>query len=264
MQKAKSIVVIPARYESSRFPGKPLAPIQGVTMIQRVWQIAQRCQQPDEIYIATDSELIASHAQSFGAKVLMTPIECLTGTDRVAAACAQFANDDDIVISLQGDAVLTPPWVIDEVIDALQKNPSMPIATPAVKLTHTALKTFLNHKKISPSSGTTVTFDKNFKALYFSKQPIPFHYDLTAPTAQMYRHIGLYGYRYQTLKILQSLPQSPLEKAEKLEQLRALEQGIPIQIVCVDYKGRSHGSVDTPEDIKVVEHIIQQEGELIS
>lgn len=260
----KAIVVIPARYESSRFPGKPLAPIHGITMIERVWRISQRCQQMDEAYIATDSEIIASHAQAFGAKVLMTPVECQTGTDRVALACDKLASADDIIVSLQGDAVLTPPWVVDDVINALKNNPEMPIATPAVKLTQIALKDFLNHKKISPSSGTTVTFDKNFKALYFSKQPIPFHYDLTTSNACMYRHIGLYGYRYQTLKILQSLPQSPLEKIEKLEQLRALENGIPIQVVCVDYQGRSHGSVDTPQDVKVVEHIIEEEGELIA
>lgn len=261
-------IVIPARYDSSRFPGKPLANIHGKTMLERVWQIAMRCKKADNVTVATDSDIIADHAKSFGAKVIMTSASCLTGTDRVAEACEHFANEDSnedsIVISLQGDAVLTPPWVLDQMIEAMQTDLTAPMVTPAVKLTLQSLHDFLNHKKISPSSGTTVTFDKNGYALYFSKQPIPYLYNPEAPEAFLYRHIGLYGYRFKTLKQLQSLPQSPLEKLEKLEQLRALENGIAIKVVCVDYQGRSHGSVDTPQDVALIENIITKEGELVT
>lgn len=259
-----AVIVIPARYDSTRYPGKPLALIKGISMIERVWRIARQCQNADAVYIATDSEIIASHASAFGAQILMTSPTCPTGTDRVAQAARSFAHAETILVSLQGDAVLTPPWIVDDIIHALKADPEVTIATPAVKLTANTLKNFLNHKKISPSSGTTVTFDKNGNALYFSKQPIPFQYDIHASHASLYRHIGLYGYRFKTLKLLQELPQSPLEKIEKLEQLRALENGIPIRVVLVDYKGRSHGSVDTPHDIGVVEEIIAFEGELIS
>lgn len=257
-------IIIPARYESSRFPGKPLALINGLSMIERVWRIAKKCKHADDVFVATDSDIIFDHVTKFGAKAIMTSEDCRTGTDRVAQAAAYLKNDNAIIISLQGDAVLTPPWIIDAVISAMKQDSSVKLATPAVKLTGNALQTFLDHKRLSPSSGTTTVFDQNGNALYFSKQPIPFDYNAGTEKAYLYRHIGLYGYQLATLKKLQALPQSPLEKQEKLEQLRALENGIPIKIVCVDYQGRSHGSVDTPHDVKFVEDIIHAEGELIA
>ncbi len=264
MNNAKASIIIPARYESTRFPGKPLAQINGISMIQRVWQIAKNCQHADNVVIATDSEIIRSHVNEFGAQAIMTDESCRTGTDRVAEAASHLQDDNAIIVSLQGDAVLTPPWIIDEVIHTMKQNPDVCLATPVVKLMGKTLQDFLEHKKISESSGTTAVFDLNFNALYFSKRPIPFDYQAHTENAYLYRHIGLYGYRLKTLKKLQSLPQSPLEKQEKLEQLRALENGIPIRVVCVDYQGRSHGSVDTPHDVHVVEKIIANEGELVA
>lgn len=262
--KSKAIIIIPARYGSTRFEGKPLKAILGKTMLERVWNIAQSCKHKDAVFIATDDDRIQAHAQSFNAKVIMTSHDCLTGTDRVAQAAEGFAQDEDIVISLQGDALLTPPWVIDAIIDCLKNNPDVPLATPAVKLMGQQLHDFLDHKKISPSSGTTVVMNPDGLALYFSKTPIPYHSNFSDPNASLYRHIGLYGYRFKTLKRLQSLAQTPLERCEKLEQLRALENDIAIKVVQVDYQGRSHGSIDTPKDVAFVEKIIQQEGELVS
>lgn len=262
MKNNMAVVIIPARYDSTRYPGKPLAMISGITMIERVWRIACRCRLADAVYIATDSEKIAEHATKFGAQVLMTAASCKTGTDRVAEAAEKVATEDTIIISLQGDAVLTPPWIIDNVIQALKEDLQVPLATPAVKLTGEELTNFLKHKKTSPSSGTTVVFDKQGNALYFSKQPIPFQFD--KDSAFLYRHVGLYGYRFKTLKQLQSLKQSPLEISERLEQLRALENGISIRVIPVDYQGRSHGSVDTPVDVSLVEQIIAAEGELVT
>lgn len=260
---SRAAIIIPARFDSTRFPGKPLAQIHGISMIERVWRIANRCQQNAFVAVTTDSEQIAEHVKKFNATVIMTSSTCQTGTDRVAEACKTFSDENMPIISLQGDAVLTPPWVIDQMILEMQNDESVEMVTPAVKLTQQALHDFLNHKIVSPSSGTTVVFDKNQNAMYFSKQPIPYLYKTEDPDACLYRHIGLYGYRFKTLKQLQSLPQSPIEKLEKLEQLRALENGIPIRVVCVDYKGRTHGSVDTPQDVSLIESIIQKEGELV-
>lgn len=254
-----AFIIIPARYDSTRYPGKPLTLIKGISLLERVWRIAKACQQPIAgIYIATDNKRIAEHAQHFGAQVIMTPA-CHCGTDRVAQAALQLNLTNNIVINLQGDAILTPPWIIDEIISTLRENP-YPMATPAIELTAVKLQQFLAHKKISPSSGTTVVFNHQQKALYFSKHILPFQY---ADYQSLYQHIGLYGYRYQTLARLHQLPPSRLEKLEKLEQLRALENDIPVQVVIVDYRLRSHGSIDTPQDVARIEQLIEQEGELI-
>lgn len=253
----KAVIVIPARMASTRFPNKPLARISGKTMIERVWEIGIAANIA-EVIIATDDQRLKEFATGFGAKVLMTSPECLTGTDRVAEAATKLPGA--IFFSLQGDAVLTPPWIIRDVLEAMLKDFSIQMATPAVKLEGRALQDFIETKKQGSSTGTSVVFDKDKNALYFSKALIPFS---RTHLSAVYRHIGLYAYRKETLLRLQSLPEGPLEKAEKLEQLRALENGIPIKVVEVNYQGRTHGSVDRPEDVAVVEKIISSEGELL-
>lgn len=251
-----ALIVIPARMASTRFPNKPMARIAKKTMIERVWAIGKAA--GHDVVIATDDPTLRDFALHFGAHVVMTSPTCPTGTDRVAEASHLFPNHT-IFFSLQGDAVLTPPWVIGSVLAAMLKDPSIQMATPAVRLTGKALLDFVAHKQGS-SSGTTVAFNKNYDALYFSKALIPYSRD---SQAFLYRHIGLYAYRRETLQILGQLPEGPFEKSEKLEQLRALENGIPIRIVEVDYQGRTHGSVDRPEDVQFVESIIAREGELL-
>jgi len=253
-------VVIPARYQSTRLPGKPLIDIAGKSLLRRVWDLAAASRLATEIIIATDDDRIRDHARTFNAKVAMTPKSCRNGTERVYTTTQDFAQTNDIVLSLQGDAVLTPPWIIDDLIQSLINHPESGIATPAQEITGNAIDAFLAHKLKSPSSGTCVVFDKNYRALYFSKQVIPYAH---GKPSLLYRHIGLYAYKFEALSQLQSFPPSPLETTEKLEQLRALENDIAIQIVPVDYQGRTHGSIDTPEDIKWVEDIIKREGELI-
>ncbi len=253
-------IVIPARYQSTRLPGKPLIDIAGKSLLERVWNLAAASKLANKVIVATDDDRIREHALSFGAKVAMTPESCRNGTERVYATTQDFAQSDDIVLSLQGDAVLTPPWIIDDLIQSLIDNPESGIATPAQEMTGIAIDNFLAHKIKSPSSGTCVVFDKNYRALYFSKQVIPYAH---GKPKLLYRHIGLYAYRFEALNQLQALPPTPLEQTEKLEQLRALENNIAIQVVPVDYQGRTHGSIDTPEDVKWVEDIIKQEGELV-
>ncbi len=257
-----ALIVIPARMGSTRFPNKPMALINGKTMIERVWSIGKAAGKAHEVVIATDDEDLRGFAQSFGAKVLMTSPTCPTGTDRVAEASLHFGGHT-IFFSLQGDAVLTPPWVIDAVLQTMLKDPSVQMATPAVRLKGMALSDFIASKRDGNSSGTTVVFDRKGDALYFSKAVIPFDRNENNPDRPVYRHIGLYAYRMETLQRLSQLEEGPLEKSEKLEQLRALENGIRIRVVEVDYRGRTHGSVDRPEDVQFIESVIANEGELL-
>ena len=260
--RERALIIIPARMASTRFPNKPLALIRGKTMIERVWRIGKQVAAAHDVLIATDDESLKSFAEGFGAKVLMTSATCPTGTDRVAEAAERLGGHDAIFFSLQGDAVLTPPWVIGDVLQAMLKDPEVKMATPAVRLAGETLREFLLSKRGGSSSGTTVAFNKKGDALYFSKAVIPFHRN-EMQERPVYRHIGLYAYRLDVLRQLSSLPEGPFEKSEQLEQLRALENGIPIRVVPVDYRGRTHGSVDRPEDVAFVESIIDREGELL-
>jgi 3-deoxy-manno-octulosonate cytidylyltransferase (CMP-KDO synthetase) len=258
----RALIVIPARMGSTRFRDKPMALIAGKTMIERVWSIGKAVGKAHDVVIATDDERLREFARGFGAEVLMTSSSCPTGTDRVAEAALQL-NQYDIFFSLQGDAVLTPPWVIDQVLQTMLKDPSIHMATPAVQLRGEALRDFITRKQDGNSSGTTVVFNKFGDALYFSKEVLPYDREELNPERPIFRHIGLYAYRISTLQQLSRLSEGPLEKSERLEQLRALENGIPIRIVQVDYQGRTHGSVDRPEDVRVIESIIAKEGELL-
>jgi 3-deoxy-manno-octulosonate cytidylyltransferase (CMP-KDO synthetase) len=255
----KALIIIPARMASTRFPDKPMALIAGKTMIERVWSIGKAV---GDVVIATDDERLRDFAMGFGAKVVMTSPDCLTGTDRVAEASGYFPKHT-IFFSLQGDAVLTPPWVIEEVLQAMLQDEGIKMATPAVRLKGRALSDFVAGKRGGSSSGTSVVFNKMGDALYFSKALIPFDRNEYNPERPVFRHIGLYAYRREVLLRLGSLPEGVFEKSEKLEQLRALENGIQIRVVEVDYRGRTHGSVDRPEDVHFVESVIEREGELL-
>ena len=258
-----TVIIIPARFGSSRLPGKPLMMIAGVSLLQRTWSIAKAVKHIDAVYIATDDERIQHHAKSFGAEVLMTPVEARNGTERVFQAVTQLPEQPDIILNLQGDAVLTPPWVIQALIDTLRADSSVGFATTATRLTPAQYRLMAKSKQNGAVGGTTVVFDKENNALYFSKSLIPFVRENSSDQLPVFRHIGLYIYRYPVLKRYLALPQSLLEKTEGLEQLRALENGIPIKVVQVDYRGRSHWAVDSQADIEQVEQLIASEGELL-
>jgi len=260
----KSIIIIPARFGSSRFPGKPLALIKGKSLLHRVWSIAKAVTSIQEVYITTDDNRIAEHAKKFGAQVIMTPAACATGTDRVYVAAKSLKFLPEIIINLQGDAVLTPPWIIQSLLDAMLKDQKVGFATLATKISLQQYNNMRTTKNNGSVGGTMVVFAKNHNALYFSKSMIPFLRNINNDNLPIYRHIGLYGYRYPTLKEYIELPASPLEQLESLEQLRALENGIPIKVIEVDYRGRTHGSIDSPEDVGIAENIIAKEGELIA
>ncbi len=230
-------------------------------MLERVWRIAKSVRQASRVVIATEDERILAHARSFDAEAIMTSPECTNGTERVYDTCKRVAISEDIILNLQGDALLTPPWVLEAMIDEMIIDRTPEMVTPAVRLEGAAFEEFVEQKKERPGSGTTVVFDVNKNALYFSKTILP--HIRNAGHANIYRHIGLYGYRKTVLDRYMTLAPTPLEQAEGLEQLRALEHGMVVRVAVVDYRGRTHWSIDAPGDVAVAERIIAREGELL-
>ncbi|MBI4370539.1 MAG: 3-deoxy-manno-octulosonate cytidylyltransferase [Elusimicrobia bacterium] len=260
--KQKTVIVIPVRWGSERFPGKPLAMISGKSMLHRVWAIAQSCRPTDDVWIATDDERIKEHAQKIGAQAMMTPASCRNGTERVLEATRKIGAVD-IVINLQGDAPLTPPWILDALIEKMTRDAVCQLSTPAIRLNAALAAKIRSSLTKGKAGATTVTFDQKGRALYFSKALIPNLRNPNDPRPPIFKHLGLYAYRLKTLETLAALPPGVFEEAEQLEQLRALEYGIPIDVIVVDAGGRTLWSVDNPADISMVEQIIKSEGELI-
>lgn len=259
----KNVIVIPARFKSGRFPGKPLALINKKSLIYRTWSIAKSIHNIDEVFIATDDFRIEEHALDFGAKVVMTSEDCTNGTERVFEALNVLNIKPQVIINLQGDAPLTPPSMIQTLLNTMISDSSIGFATLATGITLEQYQVMLNLQNRGQSGGTTVVFDKHHSALYFSKRLIPFFKEINTEPLPIYRHIGIYAYRYETLKEYLDLPMLALEKLEGLEQLRALENGIPIHVVPVESKGHTDWDVNNPEDIEIVEDIIKREGELV-
>jgi 3-deoxy-manno-octulosonate cytidylyltransferase (CMP-KDO synthetase) len=255
------VVIIPARYGSTRFPGKPLVEIRGASMIRRVVAIGRAAVGVDQVVVATDDERIAAHVCGFGGEVVLTDPKCRNGTERVHAAALSLGELPDVVINLQGDAVLTPPWIVSAMAAAMRGDAELTMATPATRMDRATYERFRAAKLAGEVGGTTVVARVDGYAMYFSKALIPGLRNLHGqlPVRQ---HIGLYAYRLETLKRLVALAPTPLEEVEGLEQLRALENAIPIKVVDVDYRGRSHASIDSPSDISVVERLIDINGEL--
>lgn len=234
---AKVIAVIPARYSSQRFPGKPLFPILGKPLIQHVWEGASRCKSLSRIIIATDDEKIAAISRAFGAEVKMTRPDHPSGTDRISEAVQGI--EADWFLNIQGDEPLISETVLTPFIESLG---TFEMATLARRIT--------GEEEIKSPSCVKVVFGDKGRALYFSRSPIPFPRD---GAGEYWLHLGIYAYRAQVLHHLVTLLPSPLEKIEKLEQLRALENGIAIQVVPTSF--HSVG-VDTPEDVSIVEKLL--------
>jgi 3-deoxy-manno-octulosonate cytidylyltransferase (CMP-KDO synthetase) len=237
------IGVIPARWSSTRYPGKPLAQILGKPMLQHVYDRAKCSKLLDEILIATDDDRIREAAQGFGARVIMTSSCHPSGTDRVSEAVA--STDAPHIINVQGDEPLLRAESIDEMADELMSNPRVGMTTLACRIR--------DKLDLEDPSCVKVVIDKNGDALYFSRACIPHLVD--DKPFDFYRHIGIYGYRREVLAAMVSMSPSPLEVAERLEQLRALENGIRIRVVKTAYWGPS---VDTPADIAKVEAALRE------
>jgi 3-deoxy-manno-octulosonate cytidylyltransferase (CMP-KDO synthetase) len=238
----KVIGIIPARYASTRFPGKPLVEIRGKSMVQRVYEQAKKSKLLEESVVATDDKRIFQHVQSFGGKVMMTSAAHQSGTDRCAEV-AQHYPDVDVVINIQGDEPFIEPAQIDQLAGLFSIHPDWEIATLARKITHQ--KDLFSHDVVK------VVFDAAGEAMYFSRQPIPYFRDLKAEEwlkkGSYYQHVGLYGYQRKALESITRFAAGRLEQIEKLEQLRWLENGYSIGVGITAFESRG---IDRPEDLE--------------
>jgi 3-deoxy-manno-octulosonate cytidylyltransferase (CMP-KDO synthetase) len=235
-----------------------------MSLLSRVIRIARGVPGVDGVFVATDSEEIAKHVTALGEDVVMTSSGCRNGSERVWEAVSGLRDKPRVVINLQGDAVLMPPWVIGALVQEMARDRGVAIATPAARLTREQYLAMAEMKAKGVVSGTTVTFSNSGDALYFSKAIIPFVREWPQDgQSPFFQHIGVYAYTYESLKRYVELPMGRLEQVEQLEQLRALEHGIPIRVVEVSLQGRTVWSVDNPQDVARVEEIIAREGELV-
>ncbi|MFC1523431.1 3-deoxy-manno-octulosonate cytidylyltransferase [Thermodesulfobacteriota bacterium] len=245
--QSKVVAIIPARYHSNRFEGKPLADIQGKSMIQRVYERAMAVPLLSRVAVATDDQRIAECVRSFGGEVVMTSPDHVSGTDRLAeAATLMDISEHDVVVNIQGDQPLFEAEVVDQVATPLLQDPALPMATLIYKI--------IREEEINDPNHVKTVFDRNGNALYFSRSSIPFQRNPDEPVAPTYyKHLGFYAYRKGFLLTFVGLPEGEWERFEKLEQLRALEYGYTIKVILTEHDSIE---VDTPRDLDRVREII--------
>ena len=250
IDEPRVVAIIPARYHSNRFEGKPVAPILGKPMIQHVYERALSVPLLSRAVVATDDERIADCVRSFDGEVVMTRSDHASGTDRLAEAATKLdIREQDVVVNIQGDQPLFPAEVIEQVARPLLEDPTLPMSTLIYKI--------IRKEEIGDPNHVKTVFDRNNNALYFSRSPIPFQRDpdeVKEPT--YYKHLGFYGYRKGFLLTFVSLPEGEWERFEKLEQLRALEFGYRIKVVLTEHDSVE---VDTLKDLKRVEEILRSQ-----
>jgi 3-deoxy-manno-octulosonate cytidylyltransferase (CMP-KDO synthetase) len=259
------LIVIPARYASTRYPGKPLVMLTGATgqkqsLIERSWRAAIEVNGADRVVVATDDARIGDAATGFGAEVVMTSTACQNGTERCAEAHDALGGGFDMVVNLQGDAPLTPPWFVEELIKGLDADSEAQVATPVLRCDGRALNGFLCDRKAGRVGGTTAVFSRNRHALYFSKEVIPFtsqSYTDDAATP-VFHHVGVYAYRPAALAAYANWSTGPLETLEGLEQLRFLENNHSILCVEVQARGRQFWELNNPEDVARLETMMAE------
>ncbi|HRV63709.1 MAG TPA: manno-octulosonate cytidylyltransferase [Albidovulum sp.] len=261
------LIAIPARYASTRYPGKPLVPLRGAdgvtrTLVQRSWEAAMAVNGADRVVVATDDDRIRAEAESFGAEVVMTSSECRNGTERCAEAHAALGGGFDIVVNLQGDAPLTPHWFVEDLVAGLRADPASEVATPVLRCDGRALNGFLDDRRAGRVGGTTAVFGHDRQALYFSKEVIPYttrRYD-DAEATPVFHHVGVYAYRPAALAAYPDWEPGTLETLEGLEQLRFLERGRRILCVEVEARGRQFWELNNPEDVPRLEAMMAEMG----
>ncbi len=241
---SRVFIIIPARYSSKRFLGKPLAPICGKPMIQHVYERAVMCKDVAGVYVATDDERIASCVKGFGGKAIMTSKEHRSGTDRIFEAGTILAlKSEDIVINVQGDQPVFEPAIVSLLVNALREDTDISMSTLMYPIS--------SEKDISNPNCVKVITDRKGCAIYFSRSVIPYNRD--GKKIDYYKHIGIYGYRMGFLKVFTQLPEGRLEGIEKLEQLRVIENGYKIKVIMSPFDSVE---VDVPQDVEKVAKII--------
>lgn len=259
-------VLIPARFASTRFPGKPLVKLRGASgvaksLIQRSWECASEIEGSSGVWVATDDERIAQEVEGFGGRVVMTSPDCANGTERCADAVSQLDCKAEFIVNLQGDAPLTPDWLVPGLVEALQDDPSLAMATPALRCSSSTLDHLQQDEAAGRVGGTTVVFNRYGRALYFSKRILPY---LPAQgdtgVASVYLHLGLYAYRRRALQDYIAAHPSLLEQVEGLEQLRFLDLGLPVAAVVSEPPGWDPIELNNPTDVPVIERLLADRG----
>lgn len=261
------VIVIPARYASTRYPGKPLVSLTGATgqsqtLIERSWRAANDVAGVDRVVVATDDNRIADACAGFGAEVVMTSESCANGTERCAQAHDVLGGGYDMVVNLQGDAPLTPAWFVEGLIDGLNAAPDAEIATPVLRCDAETLNGLLADRQAGRVGGTTAVFGDGGRALYFSKEVIPFTNSTYTPDEEtpVFHHVGVYAYRPAALTAYPTWRVGPLETLEGLEQLRFLENGRQVLCVEVAAQGRQFWELNNPEDVPKLEAMMAHMG----
>lgn len=262
------LIVIPARYGSKRFPGKPLMRIAGQSLVSRVFDIARRAAERldnVDIVIATDDERIVDHARSIGAEAVMTSPDITSGTGRALAAAKSCPVPPDHVVNLQGDAPFVPADVVSDLMVRARAGGDI-VVTPVTRLSWRELDALRDHKRQAPFSGTTCIVGSQGRSLWFSKSILPAirneeEHRAASPLSPVLRHIGLYAYSLRALERFESAPVSFYEALEGLEQLRFFDLDIPIATVEIDTPIISMSGIDTPEDAALAEDMIARIGD---
>lgn len=260
----KTVILIPARYASTRYPGKPLAELtlpdgSRKSLIRMSWEAAMQVKGVDGVYVATDDDRIREAAEAFGAKVIMTSESCENGTARCADALARANIDADLIVNLQGDAPLTPAWFVEDLIAAMKADPEAQVATPVLQCDPLTYSHFTEDRKAGRVGGTTAVFNAKGHALYFSKEVLPYIDADKVPDSNIpvYHHVGVYAYRPDALAAYTSWPVSELETLEGLEQLRFLVNDTKVRCVIVQGKGRVFWELNNPEDVPRIESVLK-------
>ena len=260
-------ILIPARFQSSRYPGKPLVELKGAggtpkPLIQRSVEAARKVAGIDAVHVVTDDERIAEACAGFGASVLMTSPECRNGTERCAEALAQLGADVDLVINFQGDALLTPPGFVEALTARMDSDRDALVATPALRLRDAEVRVLQAEEAAGRVGGTSVVVDGQGHALYFSKRLIP-HLPVGAldgGLSPVRLHVGVYAYRREALERYVAAPVSELEQLEGLEQLRFLVEGVRMAVVEVETPPFALRELNNPEDVAPIEDALVQAG----
>jgi 3-deoxy-manno-octulosonate cytidylyltransferase (CMP-KDO synthetase) len=262
-----TLIVIPARYASTRYPGKPLVQLRGAdgvakSLIQRSWEAAMSVPGVDRVVVATDDDRIKDASEAFGAEVVMTSEDCQNGTERCAEAFDSLGGGFDVIVNLQGDAPLTPAWFVEDLVTNLRAHPVAEVATPVLRTEGRALNGLLDDRRAGRVGGTTAVFGADHNALYFSKEVIPYTGKFYGDDEEtpVFHHVGVYAYRPSALAAYPRWEAGPLEGLEGLEQLRFLERGAHMLCVEVEARGRQFWELNNPEDVPRIEAMLAQMG----
>jgi 3-deoxy-manno-octulosonate cytidylyltransferase (CMP-KDO synthetase) len=260
-------IIIPARYASTRYPGKPLVPLKGAggvakSLIQRSWECASTIGGSVGVWVATDDERIATAVRDFGGQVVMTAESCANGTERCADAIKRLGEVAEVIVNLQGDAPLSPSFVVHQLVERLESDRSVVMATPAVRASRSVYQHLITDQAEGRVGGTTAVFTHDNRALYFSKRVLPYLPQAAGEDnfPPVHLHLGLYAYRPAALKLYMAATPSELEVLEGLEQLRFLDIGQPVSIVVLEPLEWDSIELNNPSDVPAIQRILAERG----